>query len=401
MNALVLAAGLGTRLQPLTTTRPKPLITVGGRAIIEYIIDSLKDFDEISVIVGYKKEQLKDYIVQYVNEKGYDVNTQFIVQEEVNGTASAISLSPYDEFLCVNGDVFFEASLIPQVLAYYRRYNKPVISVKGVENPEKYGVVQKNGNNFVKIHEKKKNPPSQLANIGVYFLTAEVLDAIDTVEKSSRGEYEVTDALNKCEAKVLEYRGFWNDIGYFWDVLNTHEFLMARTEHKILGEVRKNVTIIPPVSIDEGTVIKEGSYIQGPVIIGKNCTVGPNSFIRKNTAVGDGCRIGMSEVKNSIIYNNSNVPHFNYVGDSIIDENCNLGAGTIVANLRFDDKTVMMEIKNKRINSKRRKIGCVMGSNTQTGINVTIYPGRIIGNSCQIYPGRIVDKNIPDNTVFR
>ena len=102
-----------------------------------------------------------------------------------------------------------------------------------------------------------------------------------------------------------------------------------------------------------------------------------------------------------MVYDHSNIPHFNYVGDSIIDEHCSLGAGTMVANLRFDNRPIPMEIKNTPIDSGRRKLGCIMGKNTKTGINVTIYPGRIIGSSCTVYPGRIVDRNIPDNTDFR
>lgn len=401
MEALVLAAGLGTRLRPLTNSRPKPLINIGGKAVIDYIIDSLKDCGEISFVVNYEREKLEEHIKEYLKLNNYNVKTRFIEQKEVNGTASAISLSPYDEFLCINGDIFFEPSLVSKVLELYSKYKTNIISVKKVDDPENYGVVYKKGNDFLKICEKEKNPSSNLANIGVYFFTKEILGAIGKTKRSQRNEYEITDTLNLCKAKVLEYNGFWSDIGYFWDILNTNEFVMKKLEHKILGNIEKNVKIVPPVFIDENTVVREGSYITGPVKIGKGCKIGPNSFIRGNTVIGDKCHIGMSEVKNSIIYDKTNIPHFNYVGDSIIDENCNLGAGTMIANLRFDDKPILIEVKNKKIDSQRRKMGCIMGDNTKTGINVTIYPGRTIGSSCFIYPGKVVDKNIPDNTVLR
>jgi len=401
MEALVLAAGLGTRLRPLTNSRPKPLINISGKAVIDYIIDSLKDFDEISFVVNYEREKLEEHIKEYLKLNNYNVKTRFIEQKEVNGTASAISLSPYDEFLCINGDIFFEPSLVSKVLELYSKYKTNIISVKKVDDPENYGVVYKKGNDFLKICEKEKNPSSNLANIGVYFFTKEILGAIGKTKRSQRDEYEITDTLNLCKAKVLEYNGFWSDIGYFWDILNTNEFVMKKLKHKILGNIEKNVKIVPPVFIGENTVVREGSYITGPVKIGKDCKIGPNSFIRGNTVIGNKCHIGMSEVKNSIIYDKTNIPHFNYVGDSIIDENCNLGAGTMVANLRFDDNPISIEVKNKKIDSQRRKMGCIMGDNTKTGINVTIYPGRTIGSSCFIYPGKVVDKNIPDNTVLR
>ncbi|MEA1992887.1 MAG: bifunctional sugar-1-phosphate nucleotidylyltransferase/acetyltransferase [Euryarchaeota archaeon] len=401
MKALVLAAGLGTRLRPLTNKRPKPLIRLGGKRIIDYTIDALKKSEEITFIVNYKEKMMKNHIEEYIKSKKYRIKIRFIKQKRVNGTASAIALSPYNEFLCINGDVFFGQSFIPKVLECYSKHKKPVISVKKVKNPKNYGVVYKKGNTFVKICEKENNPSSNLANMGVYLFTGDILEAIEKIEPSQRGEYEVTDALNQCEAKVVEYNGYWNDIGYFWDILNTNEIIMEKTEHEVLGDIRKNVKIVPPVRIGKDTVVREGSYIQGPAVIGENCTIGPNSFIRKNSVIGNNCHIGMSEVKNSIVYDNSNVPHFNYIGDSIIDENCNLGAGTTVANLRFDDKSVKMKVKNKMIDSKRRKIGCIMGRNTKTGINVTIYPGRIIGESCTVGPGRIMDKNVPDGTDIR
>ncbi|MCK4247960.1 MAG: NTP transferase domain-containing protein, partial [Methanomicrobia archaeon] len=214
MEALVLAAGLGTRLKPLTNSRSKLLIRIGGKTVIDYIIDSLKDFDEICFIVNYEQERLREHIKQYLNLSSYNIKTRFIVQKEINGTASAISLSPYDEFLCINGDIFFETSLIPRVLELYSEYKTNIISVKKVEDPENYGVIYKKGNDFLKIREKEKNPSSNLANIGVYFFTNEILNAIIEIKKSQRNEYEITDALNLCKSKVLEYDGFWSDIGY-------------------------------------------------------------------------------------------------------------------------------------------------------------------------------------------
>jgi len=138
--------------------------------------------------------------------------------------------------------------------------------------------------------------------------------------------------------------------------------------------VEEGTTVLPPVEIGEGTVVRSGVYIIGPVKIGKNSKIGPNCFIRPYTSIGD-------EIKNSIIMDHSNTPHLNYVGDSIIGENSNLGAGTITANLRHDNKNIKVEIKGKLEDSGRRKLGAIIGHNVKTGINVTIYPGRKIGNS--------------------
>ena len=124
------------------------------------------------------------------------------------------------------------------------------------------------------------------------------------------------------------------------------------------------------------------------MLIGKNCKIGPNAYIRPYTVIGDNCHIGNAcEVKASIIMNGSKIPHFNYVGDSIIGENCNLGAGTKVANLRLDEKNIKVPVKNELVDTGRRKLGVIMGDNVHTGINVSIDVGTMIGAYTYIAPG--------------
>jgi NDP-sugar pyrophosphorylase family protein len=149
------------------------------------------------------------------------------------------------------------------------------------------------------------------------------------------------------------------------------------------------------VSIGQYTVVRSGSYIVGPVIIGQDCAIGPNCYIRPYTSIGDGCHIGSAvEVKNSIIMKDSKIPHHNYVGDSIIGEECNFGAGTKIANLRFDKKNIRIA----GIDTKRRKLGAIIGDRVETGINAGINVGSIIGNNTQIGPGAIVSGVIsPDS----
>ena len=162
-----------------------------------------------------------------------------------------------------------------------------------------------------------------------------------------------------------------------------------------MGEVEENVVMKGVVSIGENTVVRSGSYILGPVIIGQDCDIGPNCCIRPFTAIGDNCHIGNAvEVKNSIIMKGSKIPHHNYVGDSIIGEDCNLGAGTKIANLRLDKK----EIWVANIDTKRRKLGTIIGDKVEIGINTSINVGSIIGNDTHIGPGAIVSGVISPNS---
>ena len=152
------------------------------------------------------------------------------------------------------------------------------------------------------------------------------------------------------------------------------------------------------VSIGEGTVVRSGAYIVGPVVIGRGCDIGPNCCIRPSTSIGDNCHIGSAvEVKNSIVMNGTKIPHLNYVGDSVIGEGCNLGAGTIIANLRLDKKNITVGT----VDTRMRKLGAIIGDRVETGINATINIGTVIGNNTFIGPGAFVKGVIaPDSKLF-
>ena len=195
----------------------------------------------------------------------------------------------------------------------------------------------------------------------------------------------------------------WFEIGRPWDILSIHETLLRKLEQsRIMGEVEDYVKIKGPVIIEEGSRIRSGTYIIGPAYIGKDTIIGPNSYIRPYSVIGDDVRIGNAvEVKNSVIMEHTRIQHLSYVGDSIICENVNFGAGTITANLRFDEKEVKVTVKGKRISSKRKKLGAIVGGYVKTGINVSLMPGVKIGAYSWIAPGAVVDKDVPKNTFLK
>lgn len=181
----------------------------------------------------------------------------------------------------------------------------------------------------------------------------------------------------------------------YWKLIDELESI--EVEEKVLGIVEKNVHIDGKLFLGKGSVIKAGSRIEGNAHIGENCTIGPNAYLRGNVLIADNCKIANSEIKNSIILSKTNVPHFSYVGDSVIGENVNLGAGTKIANLRFDDCNVKVDFYGNKVDSKRRKLGAFIKSGTKTGVNACINCGVIIGKNCFIYPGIFVRKSIKDN----
>lgn len=187
----------------------------------------------------------------------------------------------------------------------------------------------------------------------------------------------------------------------FWEYLGKSEKIMEKSGEGIEGTVEENVAIKGNLTLGKNSIIKSGTYIEGNVFIGENCIIGPKAYLRKGAVIADGCHIGNSEIKNSVILSNSKIPHYSYVGDSIIGENVNFGAGTKIANLRFDNKSVKVEINGKKIDSGRRKLGVLVGHNVKTGINSSINCGIIVGNNCQIYPGRVAGRNLRKGEIFK
>lgn len=391
-TALILAAGEGTRMLPLTATRPKPLLPVGGRPMIQWTIDSLRKagVTDIYVLVGSNEEKMRQAL-------GNEV--KFIRQEKREGTASAVGCAEghiKGPFICMNGDLVLEGSLFADVSSFYEKKKTNVIVATQARQPEHFGVIEMDKSGKVTgIVEKPEKPRSNYINAGVYVFEPSIFNLIKKTKKSPRGEYEITDTLRMIPCHGFIYEGYWLDVGKPWDMLDANEFYLKRMKKLAKGIVHKNAVIEGEVGVGEGTIIRSGAYIVGPVTIGKNCVIGPNCFIRPSTSIGDGCHVGNAvEIKNSILMGKTNVPHLSYVGDSIIGENCNFGAGTNVANLRFDNAEVKLNIQGERESSGRRKFGCVVGDNVKTGINVSIMPGKKIGPNKLIPPNFIVNKDM-------
>jgi bifunctional UDP-N-acetylglucosamine pyrophosphorylase/glucosamine-1-phosphate N-acetyltransferase len=201
------------------------------------------------------------------------------------------------------------------------------------------------------------------------------------------------DELKTMMATGKEFR--------FWEYLESGEKLVEEASGNIEGTIEENVSVAGKLVLGGNSVVKAGSRIEGSVVIGSNCIIGPNAFLRNGTIIADNCHIGSSEIKNSIILSNSKIPHFSYVGDSVVGENVNFGAGTKVANLRFDNASVSVVIGGEKIDSGRRKLGALVGHNVKTGINCSINCGVIIGNNCLIFPGRVVSENLREGGLLR
>jgi bifunctional UDP-N-acetylglucosamine pyrophosphorylase/glucosamine-1-phosphate N-acetyltransferase len=400
LKAVILAAGEGNRMRPLTYTRPKVMLPIANKPILEHLLIEAKEagIKEFIFIVGYHDEQVRDY---FGGGEKWDVSIGYCNQRKQLGTADAVRTVEglvEGNFLMINGDIVVNQKDIKSLTSK----DKTTMSVIEVRDTRDLGLVEVQEKRVVRIHEKVGKPPSNLANAGLYLFTPAVFPAIAQTPKSPRGEYEITDSLQLMVdgGQVVAYQkiGYWLDLSYPWNLLPANESILSEIKAENLGEIEDNAVIKGAVAIGRGTVVRSGSYIIGPVTIGQNCDIGPNCYIRPSTAIGDDCHIGSAvEVKNSIIMKGTKIPHHNYVGDSVMGEDCNLGAGTKIANLRLDEKEIWVAGHNTR----RRKLGAIIGDGVKTGINVSIDVGTIIGNNTYIGPGAIVRGIIaPESKIF-
>lgn len=401
MKALVLAAGEGTRLRPLTTNIPKPLLLVAGRPFMSHVLEALsaQDIKDIYILVGWKANKIKEH---YGDGSRLGLRINYLEQRERKGTAHAIGCADgsIDEpFVCVNGDVIIFEDDLRKMVEKHRSTGATVMGAVTVPDPERFGVIEAQDGRLVKIHEKPKVPPTKLINAGAFVFNPGIFARIRATPRSVRGEFEITDTLNTVAQQeavhIVELKEGWMDVGLPWDLLKANEILMSRLKGRVEGTVEPNAVLKGEVVVEKGALIRSGVYIEGPAYISEGCDIGPNCYIRGSTCLGPGVRVGGSvEVKNSIIMSNTHVPHHNYVGDSIIGERCNFGAGTKVANLRFDDRPVKVTFKGQLIDSGRRKLGAIMGDDVKTGINAMIDPGSVIFENSTIGPGATVRGNV-------
>ena len=315
-------------------------------------------------------------------------------------------------FALIYGDLLFSEGALKQLIQMSEtEHPDAAMAVVPVGKPENYGIVELEDDRRIKRIVEKPGPgetSSNLANAGLYIFGADIFKTIQRIKSSVRGEIELTDAISlmirdKKTVYAAEIPGKdWLDIGQPWDLLEANTWALKRMEHKVLGTVEEGAHLIGPVTVAQTARIRSGAYIEGPSFIDEGADVGPNCYIRPCTSLGKNTRIGNAcEIKNSIIMDRTHVGHLSYMGDSVIGEHCNLAAGTLIANLRFDDGHVKMMVKNRVVDTGRRKLGVILGDEVKTGINALLMPGVKVGQNTWIGPDYMVQRDIEADLIVR
>ena len=393
-----MAAGDGKRMRPLTETRPKVMLPVGGKPILEHVLIDLKraGIDEAVIIVRHQKERIIEYFTTKQEELGMKIS--FIEQGSETGTAHAILAAENevkDTFVVIAGDIITDYENISKVVKEHS--GTITLGVKKVKNPHEYGIVEITDGKVSLFQEKPKNPKTELANLSIYCMEPSVFDEIKKLKKSEREEYEIVDLF--IGAKAVEVEGYWQDVGYPWHLLDANKHILSKMEAKS-GDI-ENSTTDGKVIMEKGAKIIN-SYIEGDVYIGENSVIGPNAYIRGPSSIGKNCHVGgATTVKQSIIFDRVNAKHLSYIGDSVVGSDVNFGSGTQIANFRFDEGVINVLTEKGWVNSGRRKLGAVIGDGVKFGVLSATMPGKLIGPRCWIHSGVVVNKNTPaDSDVY-
>ena len=309
MKGILLHGGHGTRLRPLTHTGPKQLLPIANKPMSQYCIESMKEagVTEIAVIIGgVGSNKVREY---YADGEKFGVKITYIVQDSPRGIAHAISLCRNfignNKFLVFLGDNIIQKNIHDFANEFVKSDDDASILLCEVENPSRFGIADMKNDKITRIMEKPKNPPTNLAVTGIYFLTPKIFEIIDNLKSSWRNELEITDALqillsqnNKISYHIIT--NYWKDTGTPEDILNANKIILENQKSYFYGEKSDGVSLTGSVLVGKGTKIIGNSQINGPVILGENCII-ENTRIGPNSSVGDNSKIIQSDIENSIV----------------------------------------------------------------------------------------------------
>lgn len=346
MKGIILHGGHGTRLRPLTHTGPKQLLPIANKPMSEYCVDAIRDcgISEIVIIIGgIGSNKVKEY---YGDGSKFNVKISYIEQGEPKGIAHAINLCKNfvgnEKFLVFLGDNIIQKSISEVSKNFESSTDDALVLLCEVSNPERFGIADVKENKIVKIMEKPKNPPTNLAVTGIYFLTPKIFDIFTRLKPSWRNELEITDALQMMleENNVINFEmitDYWKDTGTPSDIIHANGEVLKNMQPYFFSILEDGCEFSGNVMIGSSSKISGNSKIIGPCIIGKNCIVGENCKIGPNVSVGDNSKLANCNIQNSIIMENCMIYSNMKIRNSILASN-----SSITFNDDTDEKILLL-----------------------------------------------------------
>jgi len=321
-------------LRPLTHTGPKQLLPISNKPMSQYALEDLREAGviEIGIIIGdVYPEKVKEF---YGDGSKFGVKISYIYQDNPKGIAHAIGLCKdfikNENFVVYLGDNVLRTGLVDYTKKFLSSKSDAMILLCKVDDPSRFGIVELDGKKIKKIIEKPKNPQSDLAVIGVYFLTPKIFDIISRLKPSWRNELEITEALQMMmdEGQKISYdtvTGWWKDTGTPEDILHANKLILDSigTENQFI--LNPDSIVQGNIVIGKNSIITRDSYVIGPIVIGENCTIGPAARIGPYVSIGDNSSIKDSEIDNSILMNDCKIDAKIHITDSIIAHGSQIG----------------------------------------------------------------------------
>ncbi len=386
MQAVIMVAGKSTRTYPLTLTRPKPLLPVINRSMIYYNLDQLVGMvDEVILIVGYRKEMIRDIL----GDEYRGLKLIHLEQKEQLGTGHAVlQTKSYikDRFIVLNGDDLF-ARQDMEMLAK----NHYAVLVMEVDDPSQYGIVEKDEDDYLRnFVEKPKTPISNLTNVGCYVMEPDIFPVLENLKPSERGEIELPAAVfnisKKRDVKVVTLNGYWLPTGFPWDLLKIQNyFYRNKWQGGNEGIIEDGAIIDATVQVGKGSVIKRGAHIAGPVSIGQNSVVQSRAYVGPYTTIGSGVNVGLNcYCSASIVMNNSRIGANSVIGHSVIGENVYIGENCHFISSLPNKEHIKSVVKGKDVDTRLTQFGIAVADNVKIGAHTIVTPG------CKIWPDKII-----------
>ncbi|QLG64310.1 bifunctional sugar-1-phosphate nucleotidylyltransferase/acetyltransferase [Halorarum salinum] len=330
MQAVILAAGMGTRMRPLSTVTPKPMLPVADRPLAAHAADAAVagGADALVFVVGYKASHVRSFF----GDRYGGVPVHYANQPVPEGTADAVDAArPYLDgpFAVLNGDNLYDPRSISTLFD-----RAPAVAAHRVENPSEYGVLSTEGSLVTGVVEKPDDPPTNLANAGAYVFPAAARDWLD-VGESERGEHEITDVLARAvdhvDVSAVE-TDRWLDVARPADLLRANELALADRRGDVEGELAPDATVSDGSAVAEGAAVGSGATLRGAVLVGAGATVSRDATLRGPVVVGAGATVGSgATLRNAVLLPGATVERDVHLEDAVLAPGCGLAPGTDVS----------------------------------------------------------------------
>ncbi len=380
-TAVVLAAGEGTRLRPLTHNRPKPMLPAANQPVLQHVLDALVDagMERLVIVVGYRRERVQEFF----GSQYRDTPITYVKQEKQLGSGHALlqARSAVDgPHVVVNGDQLVDGGSVSQVASAFEAAVGSVMGVVERANASRYGVVELDGEMVSELIEKPDTDEHRLINAGVYAFSPDIFDSIEKIPHRD-GELQLSDTLthqiSQRGVRAVRIDGLWADATYPWDLLDVASEVLERGR---VSEPKQR----DGVWVDSAAHVHDSATLEPPVVVGPDCEVGPSSVVGPNVSLAENTTIGSNvTVERAVVDSDCRIDHGSTVVDAVLGQDVHLGVNAAIQGGPGD-----VRVGNRMFES--RQLGAVLADRVRASGTVGFEPGTLVGTEATIGTGATV-----------